>query len=148
MSKKVQLPEIIKQHVFLKKATLEGLAAFIHVTNDSGEEEPKPGNRALLFTAFGVVEGDIVNVHEEPPKDEPIALNLGYYVYQARNKLLEMQSEKHASAELAEASSFVVLRDARVFFGDLSGTPTPVNELFLFTDQIIGFSIGHIGSED
>lgn len=146
---KANPPEFLTNKVFLKKATLEALGAFINATNELQKRTGEPGNNAILLVSFGIVEGEIAPIPEEGPKPgENIAEYLGYYIYNARNRFLAAKAEKQPVDEVAEASSFILVRNAKIRFHGDWANPLEIPELVLFSDQVIGFCFGRFGLSD
>jgi len=143
-----EIPKCLESNVSLKHTTVVAMIdiaeAFSNFHKEKGDGKR---SRVVFLTTHGFVSGDIMEIAEraEPRKtDLGYTVDVGTYLYHSRNVTL-VEEEKKGQLSLSDATRFVHLKN--VTFASLTNTRTPLDEMILFTDQILGMMIEQIDTE-
>lgn len=139
-------PKLIENRVDLKGFTVNALNAVVQALNANEFTDVTVKEEVSLYflTNLGLIEANIVTV---PKKDDVKKLTEDNFIsflidnmIDARNKVISDLEEKQDNLQLVNGSSFIYLKKAKITQANSPGYT--LDELILFTDQIIGITFG------
>jgi len=146
MSDQKEQPKLIAQRIDVKTITLYSFASTLQSIKDGLIKEISidSSTTVSLLTNFGVITGDIEDISGDPDHAEDIT-KLNKIILKARNHaLVENEKALGEDVQVVNNSGIIVIANARVTIFSNPNAFFNFQKLFLFTDQIVGFTYGQL----
>lgn len=141
MDEKNKAPDFVKERIDVKAETILSFAHAIGRLKAGAVAgiSLAPDTNILMMTSFGFVEGEI-ETFEGEPKTASAAMSKALFGIR-NDDFVNMQ--EHGRNTVTNNSSIITVRDAKITYYASPQNPSRIAELFLFSDQIIGFTYGN-----
>lgn len=144
MSEEQEMPKVLQNKVNNRLLTIKSLESIVNMVNDPEVTVINSDSKieVILMTAAGQIEGEIYQVDENVSEIYDFANEFPKYIELSRKNFLNTMEAEQGEIELTgKSSSYVYLKNAVLRpWSNLSSTINYAS-LFVFTDDIISFSI-------
>jgi hypothetical protein len=144
MSSEEKMPNILKEKINLKTATIQSFFETIDLIAAGKIDDISLGNdtKVFAYTTFGVISGRVAYLLD---RDDDFFNSLQTihksFVY-ARNFMIK-ESENDGAKEIEIDSGFVPLVDVEIRYFN-NPNPTKLDYFLLFADQVVGLTFGQL----
>lgn len=138
----IQKPECIKNNISLKVLTINQLGILANFFKENNYAD----YQVLLLTPFGFIKGDIENLATNQnfitETDSPNKYNIDIsVVYQFRNDTLIELEKDNKTLNVIDNGALINLKNVTIYKDNLNVPILTTNQMILFVDQIISFSL-------
>lgn len=143
--------KLLANEIDLKSLTFHCIDEMLNASLDtikSGEIEGASINgdiNTIIVTNFGIVKGDLVK-EQTSTNDESLGFSEAVILksIEIRNDEISKLENENAQLKLINDTRAIVLKNVTITPYANSNTPFKLENLILFSDQIVGISIGEI----
>lgn len=143
------IPKCFNNRLSLKSATFQSLEALIYTINDA-KNVGQNNVKVLILTSLGQIKADLAPFCTDKDKsfikkndDNPheAGLDISYIMTIRNNHIIDLEKDSDEEFKIVDSSPVVYLKNVELTSLSAPQTALKYEQLILFADQIIGFSI-------
>ncbi|KAB7683341.1 hypothetical protein [Bacillus sp. B1-WWTP-T-0.5-Post-4] len=141
----IEIPKLLKNGIDLKATTITSFGHTIDAIK-SGEIEGvsiHPDTKITLFTAFGMITGNLLNSHLPKSEEEKMIERFHEGAFDFRNLQINRLSDEEDITEISNKTGNIALTNVEVSYYANPSNIQNFSYLLVFADQVVGLTFGN-----